>query len=362
MTDSYEIDILELDEKIKKNFVDEKLNLEEYKDKLADIVSSLNLNVRNGIRDKLLKTRDELTEFISSIENNTSLNFYILESADLLEKYKDILNLPMKMSFTGKASKHNKQKIKIIEDYIDIANKYVSINISVKKKDKIICSNCNNKEFDIEDENLYICVNCSAQQFILKNISSYKDIDRINISSKYIYDRKVHFRDNLNQYQGKQNCTINQKVYDELENQFRLHHLLCKVKEEDKYSKFDDITKEHVSIFLKELGYTKHYENVNLIHYNMTGKKPDDIGHLEDKLLEEFDMLTDMYDKKFKHLDRKNFINTNYVLYQLLLLKHKHPCKKEDFSALKTIDRQNFHDDVCRVLFTELGWSFSDLY
>jgi hypothetical protein len=144
-----------------------------------------------------------------------------------------------------------------------------------------------------------------------------------------------------------------------------LHHLLIpqdKIKnKDDKYEKFANITKEHVGIFLKELGYTKHYENETLIHYNITGKKPDDISYLEDKLLEDFDLLTEMYDRKFKHLDRKNFINTQYVLYQLLL-KHKHPCNKEDFSVLKTIDRKNFHDDVCRVLFTELGWSFSDLY
>ena len=58
-------------------------------------------------------------------------------------------------------------------------------------------------------------------------------------------------------------------------------------------------------IFLKELNYPKHYENVHLIHYNFTGIKPDDILYLEDKLLDDFDLLIDLYHKTFKHIKRK---------------------------------------------------------
>ena len=151
------------------------------------------------------------------------------------------------------------------------------------------------------------------------------------------------------------------KVYDDLEKQFELHHLLNGDKDTSKNVRFKNITKEHISLFLKELDYTKHYENINLIHYNLTGIKPDDIGYLEDKLLEDFDILTDLYDKNFKHIDRKNFINTQYVLYQLLL-RHKHPCTKEDFSILKTVDRKAFHDEVMKNLFEICGWNFSPFY
>ena len=201
------------------------------------------------------------------------------------------------------------------------------------------------------------CLICSVEQVVLKNVSSYRDINRINISSKYQYDRKIHFRDCINQYQGKQNSTVSQNVYDDLEEQFDKHHLLFGDKNSPKEVRFKNITKEHISIFLKELDYTKHYENINLIHYNITGKKPDDIGYIEDKLLDDFDVLTDIYDKTYKNIDRKNFINTQYVLYQLLL-RHRHTCKKEDFSILKTIDRKTFHDDICKKLFCILGWNF----
>lgn len=365
INETLDVDILDVDTKIKENFSSERDLLEDYKKRLQNIQKTLSLTtLRPRLRQQLEESEKELTDYIEDLETHRSFNFYILESADLLEKYKEILKLPIKVSFMGKATINNKEKKQIITKYLELANKYVDVNISLEKKERIICKNCNNtKEFDIEDGTTYICLICSAQQYIMKNISSYKDIDRVNISSKYFYCKKVHFRDAINQYQAKQNATIHQKVYDDLENQFQLHHLLIGDKDTtDKFTRFQNVTKEHIHLFLKELGYAKHYENIHLIHYNLTGVKPNNISHLEDKLLEDFDILTEVYDRKFKNtLERKNFIHTQYILYQLLL-RHKHPCKKEDFSILKTIDRQNFHDEITSQLFAEIGWSFHSVF
>jgi DNA-directed RNA polymerase subunit RPC12/RpoP len=350
------------------NFKQEKDKIQFYKNKLLDIKSSLELkNIRQRVINTLLESEKNLSDYINDIENDISLNFYITDTAFLLEKYTDILNKPIKVNFMGKAVKNNKEKNNIVQQYLEIAQKYVDIELNVKenstdKKDKIVCKNCNNKkDFENFDSNIYICMHCSAQQLILKNISSYRDIDRVNISTKYCYDRKIHFRDCINQYQGKQNSTIDASVYEELEKQFELHHLLQGDKSTPKSIRFDNITKEHIGMFLKELEYTKHYENINLIHYNMTGKKPDDIGYLEDKLLDDFDIIVDLYDKLFKHINRKNFINTQYILFQMLK-RYKHPCNPDDFTILKTIDRKTFHDDIFRELATKLEWSFTPTF
>jgi hypothetical protein len=268
----------------------------------------------------------------------------------------------------GKPIKNTNEKNKLISEYLEIARKYVNIDIvpsnlpnEKDKKEKIICKNCQNKkDFEIVDNNVYICSNCSVQQVILKNVSSYRDIDRVNITSKYVYDRKIHFRDCINQYQGKQNSTIEPKVYTDILREFELHHLLVGDETCSMKTRCTNITKEHISMFLKDLGYTKHYENTNLIHYTMTGKKPDDISYLEDKLLDDFDTLTDLYDKKFKHINRKNFLNTSYILFQLLS-RHKHPCDTDNFSVLKTIDRKTFHDDIYKALAVELGWNMNPI-
>lgn len=359
-----EQDILSIDAAIHNNLKNEIKKLPEYIEKIREIERSLELEkIRPRVRVTLETEKATLVEKVNDIENSITYNFYVMESAVLLDQYRRILEAPMRMSFLGKPLKSNKEKQRVINEYIEIAKKYIEIKLEVpEKNNKIICTNCpNKKDFDIIDGNIYICIYCSAQQVVLKHMSSYKDIDRVNISSRYTYDRKVHFRDCINQYQGKQNSTILQKVYDDLENQFELHHLLQGDKDTPKEIRFKNITKEHIGMFLKELEYTKHYENINLIHYNLTGVKPDDISHLEDVLLDDFDALTELYDKLFKNIDRKNFINTQYVLYQLLS-RHKHPCVKEDFTILKTIDRKSFHDDVCKVLFEQLGFNLNPFF
>jgi hypothetical protein len=70
----------------------------------------------------------------------------------------------------------------------------------------------------------------------------------------------------------------------------------------------------------------------------------------------DFDTLTDLYDKRYKcdrKIDRKNFINTQYVLYQFLN-RHKFPCKKEDFNLLisSTIIRNVFN--ITRIIIPKI--------
>ena len=289
-----------------------------------------------------------------------------METTDILNKYRNHLNNPVKINFMGKKNEDNINKEQLILSYYQIAQKYTDLSLEIlsKSSNKIICNSpgCNNtKNIDIIDNN-YVCTSCGTMLGTVNNFSSYKDVERVNMATKYTYDRKIHFRDCINQFQGKQNATIDKKVYDKLIEQFELHGLL----EEGKTIKerCRNITKEHIYIFLKETGYSKHYEDIILIHVVLTGQKPDDLTNLEPQLLDDFDTLTNAYDQKYRknnQIDRKNFINTQYVLFQLLR-RHKYPCKRADFNILKTIDRKSFHDDVCKSLFEQLGWNFTALF
>lgn len=356
------IDIIDLDNKIRNNFKSQKENIDFYKKRLLDIEITLNnTNLHNKLKNEIKQSHIALSEYIKNITEDINYNVYIIKTVQLIEEYKNILEKPIKITFLGKPNKNNKEKDKISKEYLEIAKQYIHIEVP-KENSKIICRNCNNKkDFDIIEQNIYICTKCYSQQIILKYSSSYNDINRINIASKYMYDRKVHFRDCIKQYQGKQNSTIPDKIYIDLTVEFNNHHLLLGKDTDSKEYRFKNITKNHILLFLKELGYANHYENVHLIHYNLTNIKPDDISYLEDKLMDDFDNLTDLYDKNFKDINRKNFINTQYVLYQLLQ-RHKHPCKKEEFIILKTIDRKFFHDEVCKTLFETLGWNHTPFY
>ena len=359
------IDILNIDEKIKQEFKIHIDNIPIYKQKLEYLnKSKLEIGLSSSIYADIDDNIIQLTPLINDSEKN--LNYYLNDTLSILQQYKVVLNTPLKLNFLGKNNYKEDEKNELIRTFLKISHKYIDTYIENNKNgNKIICNHCNNKKlFDVIENYIYICLICGSQQEIILHTSSYKDIDRINITNKFQYDRKIHFRDCINQYQGKQNCTIDKTIYVKLIDQFKKHHLLEKSTNGKKEDECCNIKKEHIYIFLKELGYNKHYENVNLIHYQITGIKPDDISYLEDKLLEDFDILTDLYDKKFKNkpgFERKNFINTQYVLYQLLL-KYKHPCNKENFTILKTVERKSFHDDVTKICFEELGWNHQSIF
>jgi hypothetical protein len=363
-----DVDILALDSKVQSAIKHEYQQRPIYEEKKQELLLTLQNVSSPRVCQELNDLINEYNEKINRIDSRVDLTNYTIETAPILHEYKRILQTPQKISFMGPAKIEDRGKTELIKNYIKAAQKYfdryeIEINRNDVKPKKtvssssIICQFCQNKKDFVIDDSTYICVSCGAQQDIVPG-ASYRDSDRVSSSSKYTYDRKVHFRDCINQYQGKQNCTVEEKVYTDLTDILDKHHLLQGDSKTSRAIRYAKVTKDHISMFLKELGYSKHYENVTLIHYVLTGKKPDDISHLEDKLLSDFDLLVDTYDKLFKNrVERVNFISTQFVLYQLLL-KHKHPCRKEDFVILKTMDRKNFHNSVCSELFSHLGWNY----
>jgi hypothetical protein len=305
---------------------------------------------------------------IKETSTNSRLRMYLVESAELVDTYKKILKQPIKMSFMGPVKASSNEKDILEQKYMKIYEKYKQYAPNLEKivqKNKSLEANkpvcltpeCDSVEFKTVNETL-VCEKCSCVQASIASTTSYADIDRINVSSRYLYDRKVHFRDCILQFQGRQNVTIDKSVYDSLENEFDRHHLLIGDKNTPVHIRFSKITKEHISMFLKELRLSKHYENVQLIHFNLTGKPPPDISRLEGVLLSDFEQLTMLYDEVYRYEPRKNFINTQYTLFQLLK-RHKYPCDVSDFSIIKTSERRDWHHRVCKNLFSKLNWNFT---
>ena len=140
------------------------------------------------------------------------------------------------------------------------------------------------------------------------------------------------------------------------------NYLLIGSENDPKEQRFSKITKNHIILFLKTLNQSKHYENVHLIHYVLTGQKPNDISHLENKLMNDFEIVLNLYDKNFvQDSKRKNFINGQYILFQLLR-HNNYPCKKEDFLMLKTNLIKECYDEICKKIFDQLHWNITQLH
>jgi hypothetical protein len=367
-----DVDIISMDRELRQKFLERRRKIPELEDtvrQMKELISRRDIADERVCR-KMKNSIKELRSKIDELESDRTLQLYIVESAQLIDAYKKILNKPLQMSFMGPLVTSSTEKDDIIKRFLKTYKIYapqagLSVELSPTKTKKTTSLRCSSPDCDSTDFSVVdltnICQKCFCVQSDLTNpLSSYADIDRINISSKYLYCRRIHFRDCILQFQGRQNVSIDKSVYEALENEFDKHHLLIGDSQTPVHIRFSKITKEHITIFLKELRLSKHYENVQLIHYNLTGKPPPDISHLEAALLQDFEKLTNLYDEIHKKSPRKNFINTQYILYQLLR-RHKYDCDANDFSILKTSERRDWHHRTCRELFAILNWNFSPL-
>jgi hypothetical protein len=364
-------DILKIHNSILEHFKNEWNKIYEIEHKMGILETLKNTINNQRLLTNITKELSILKQYYNQIKNNQNLLYYQLQVTPLIEKYKQELNRPIVMNFMGKPVKPDtvlrdeieEQILVIIRNYgfDSFQNENETI---VKEVENNYCEKCQNTTNDIIHKNIILCSICGVEKNVYFSSFSYKDIDRINITTRYTYDRRIHFRDCINQFQGKQNSSIPNKVYEDLENLILLHNLVSKNDKAPKIKRYAKVTKKHLFMFLKECGYSKRYEDINLIYHNITDKPLPDISHLEEQLMKDFDILSELYDKEYiqtQKITRKNFLNTHYVLYQLLQ-RHKFPCNKDDFNFLKTTERKQFHDNVCSHLFNILGWNMSNLF
>jgi hypothetical protein len=312
------------------------------------------------------------------IENQTTDRVVFLQKThSLINEYIRIINIPL---YSSEDNQHILQKKQtIVNEFLDIIYQLKKtkgwLDLEIPNtvpliKQTTYCCSCHNNNsdmFEMDEYNNKICMYCANQDVCLETGITYKDYGRVNVMNRFIYNRVIHFNDCIKQYQGKQNCKIPEEIFENLEKKFLSHRLLVitdnkNIQRPDPV-RYSAITRDHIIMFLKDLKYTKQYENTNLIFYMLTNKRVDDITYLEDSLIDDFKKLIRLYDEECnkEKTERKNFLNSSYLLFQLLR-RHGHQCKIENFSILKTIDRKIFHDNICKKLFSHLRWKFTDIF
>lgn len=359
--------ILKLDQQIKDMYNLEKLKLPEYIQTYTYIQNVLDKSecLTHNEREQLGKQAKDLNQKIFDLSSDMSYGFYLMESYLILEECHDLSQQVREISFMGKKKSDKPrscyvrkfaQILKPLKNVININYVYDSDTDSdIESKKKTECPVCMKKITTQYDDVSRIC-ECGFQEdtHFKKNI--YKDSEKSVMKDKNPDDtQKTHFKDCMKQHQGTQKVSIEPEVYEKLEKQFQSHNLLGPEYLPRK-ERFNQITKNHVHTFLRRTNQSKHYENETLIWSNLTEKPGPDISHLEDKLLDDYDALMAVYHKMDKK-GRTNALNSQYILYQLLR-KHKYKCDQSDFNIIKTDDRREYHNNMCRKIFNQLGWNF----
>lgn len=349
--ENVEYDILQLDKRIKEKIEKELQSIEKYKNQLESIYDDIN-NKKLSYREKkkLKIDGEELSKKINKLQNNEVLLNYLCETQKIISDYMKILEVPVNISFFSskkqKSSEEDTKKEELLQKFLLIAKKYIDIkNFKKEKKKNIECECGNNSQF-VFSENCLTCEVCGMESNIYTINTNFKDIDRVNLSQKYKYSKRVYFRDTVNRYEGKQNKKIDTKVYNDIGDWFKRHNLLC-TDEDNFHLKHKNIKKEHIYMALSETGNNLHYEDINLLHNYFTGIPCPDISSVREEIFEDFDKLMNAYDSI--NTERVNSLNSQYILYQLLR-RRKIKVNENDFGMLKTRDRLIEYDNIYKKL------------
>ena len=261
--------------------------------------------------------------------------------------HSDFMNFSSKQVCSPRQLQLKNELIKVIEEIFGTTamNKIVSRKVPVAKRSSSGCQDTPEQPpTDPDDWNGMI----------------FNDINRISFNQKFKYDKRQHFKDTINQYQGLQHKVIPQEILRAVIDMIEKLGLADTTKTSAK-ERYIKVTKEHVKMFLSETDNPLYYEDCILIHSKITDTPCPDIQHIEKSLFADFDQLVEVFlNFSDHHVDRKNFLNTHYVLRQLLK-KRGIVVSDDELNNLKTPARIRSHDDIYQLCCEKLGWNFSPL-
>lgn len=208
------------------------------------------------------------------------------------------------------------------------------------KKNTSICQDCLIEKMIIQTESMLVCPECGDSEYIILNNDkpNYKEISTdVNC---FAYKKKNHFKEILNQIQGKESTTIPEEVYQKILEELKKTRI-----------KTEHVTKQKIRDILRKIGYAKYYEHRSNIMYKIKGIPPITLSReIEDRLLLMFDDLLKPYAKCCPKT-RRNFLNYYYVIRKLCeILGLKEILNTEHLPQLKSRKKLAEHDQIWKEM------------
>ena len=288
------------------------------------------------------------------------LLYFDSSSSSIINRTKLLITTPIQINFFEKkqvssTSKHEKELNSLKQEMIQLCKEY--IDFSEEKEVDYECDYCGNKDY-IESMSEQICSSCGKTKIYVEHNSCYQDNERVSFCQKYKYKKINHFKDTIRQFQGIQNKYINENVLIELESALEKDKIIDRTLP----NPFIKLTKEHLRIYLDHIGHNKYYEDINLIYQHFTGKKCPIINQdVYIKILEDFEKLVQMFitisNEDEDKIERTNFLNSQYVLYQLLK-KNNYTCSESDFALPRSIKCRVDQEKIYIMLCEKLRWGY----
>jgi hypothetical protein len=256
-----------------------------------ELNKDMEISKRLDLQDDLAAIKQEIVR----IKNRRTT--YHLDNDEQLFRYYE--NQPMPSKTINSFFNIVPEEVVKNENYLN----HFTGKINIEYVNPMVCT-CNGEY--IEDEGVLICNKCHTQKRFIESSPkpNYGDLPNA-IDPPVAYKRLNHFKEVLNQFQGKENIVIPKSSLDVIK--LHIH----------KY-KLEYISINETKDILKKYGLKECYEHPMYVRKILNY---DDIpfysNEEESKLYAMFNLILPLY-SKYCPVNRKNLLNYHYLLYKML--------------------------------------------
>jgi len=314
------------------------------------------------------KIKNNLNETLSKVLSKTRMSFKDLNVLTIIfEEGLNFLDQPSGGNCTSMSANDNIDSFVTVVPPINHVQERSIENILERYQENIegkmkrsslddgcdYCLKCNTLKIVLSSDATFVCPQCGeSESFIdtsVKNLSYGQTIEVTSAS----YNRANHFREWLNQFQGKERTKVPNKVYLLLIEEFKKHH-----KNQVKY-----VTPKRVREYLRKLKISDWYEHIPHIVQRLTGIPPPCMSKdQEDRLIRMFLQIQEPFFRIPKDKRKRvNFLSYSYVLYKFCELTDQDEFLK-CFSLLKSDENILKHDEIWKMICQELEWQYYETF
>jgi len=368
---TYNYDIFSIHVRIMTKFEKNKLKISDMEKNLENLSKKLLIPQTILCYNSIKKSMESIKDEIKSIQNNTLRDFYLKESFELLQEFQ-------KIKFSGigtisidimdrngvvsdEISSEIKNKIRIIEDYIEIAEKYIKINIIRKIPRENKCINCGERiieDFLLPTEDLVQkCSSCDVEFTTLSFYKNNKENTKSLTSFSMKEDKSIeNFMKAFMKYQGLHEEKPPENLYIELEKYFISMGLPTgseiKKLPLNKRKRRGNTNHKTIHTALAALGgiYTKYYEDTNYIgHIYFGWELPNFIDQIE-LCIEIYNETQSLYyDIPVEDRDRDSSLGTQFRLFKTLQLVG-YECYEDEFKIADNLESKRNHYRLWKMI------------
>ena len=319
---------------------------------LRSILRKRQKNSRLQIPEEFFNEDDSIPEVIKiyykkninlkQIDKIINVKLKKLNKLGTLEKYKNEAKEILE-------SYNNDMSLQILENYLDIASKYIRIERIKTLENFFVCKGCNQKLENVteEKEGFIVCQFCNCINSYLIPNHYVREIEK-NID--YYDEDTCNFLKILDKFEGKTSLIIDKSFFEKLDDYFL--NINFKTGEEIKklplneYGKKDKTTKKMLWNAFEYLGYSQYYDETNYIAHVYWGWKLPELLNYKEKILRDYRNTQNVWNSIKHNYKRSASLGTQFRLYSHLKSCGFPNCFKEDFKLQENVESLRLHNDA----------------